>query len=134
MNKRVPFLSCLTAALLGLASPSFAEGAPRPNTIGRMRVASVDGLWCGSGLLRDFSLQLAQRLDEVNGTLRRRDRERELHGRMEGNLLRTQSTKVGALVLELNGDALRIVDGEGQLALAQGMSFRRASGESCAAG
>ena len=97
------------------------------------RVASpqVDGLWCGTGLLNEFSLRLAQHVHDVTGTIKRRDRVRELRGRMNGNVLHTQSSKVGALVLELQGDALRIIDGEGQLALVRGMSFSRAAGDSC---
>lgn len=93
----------------------------------------VDGLWCGTGLLREFSLDLAQAsADEVSGTLARKDRKRELHGRLEGNVLHTQSTKVGSLVLELEGGQLRIIGGEGPLALAQGMAFTRARGLACA--
>ncbi len=95
------------------------------------RTSRVDGLWCGTGLLNEFSLRLVQQYQDVSGTLKRRDRVRSLNGRIEGNLLHTQTTKVGALVLELQGDALRIVDGEGQLALGRGLSFSRASGDSC---
>lgn len=97
----------------------------------RQATGQVDGLWCGSGLLQEFSLRLAQHYQDVSGTLMRRDRVRELTGRIEGNMLRTQTTKVGALVLQVEGDALRVVDGEGQLALVRGMSFSRARGDSC---
>ena len=95
----------------------------------RTPATKVDGLWCGTGLLHEFSLRLAESYHDVTGTLSRRDRVRELHGRMDGNMLRTQSTKVGALVLELQGDALRIVDGEGQLALVREPLL--AAGDSC---
>lgn len=111
----------LFLALLAVGSSAHARASS----------AKVDGLWCGTGLLSEFSLRLVQRVQTVSGTLKRRDRVRELHGRMEGNTLHTQSSKVGALVLELQGDALRIVDGEGQLALVRGMSFSRAAGDSC---
>ena len=46
-------------------------------------------------------------------------------------MLRTQSTRVGALVLEKQGEELKVTDGEGPLALAKGTAFRRADGESC---
>jgi len=97
----------------------------------RQSSSKVDGLWCGSGLLHEFSLRLAQQQHDVNGTLVRRDRVRELTGRIDGNVLRTQTTKVGALVLEVEGDAMRVIDGEGQLALVRGMSFNRVRGSSC---
>jgi hypothetical protein len=92
----------------------------------------VAGLWCGTGLLHEFSLDLTQPSpEEVSGTLSRKARKRELHGRLEGNILRTQSTKIGSLVLKIDGGELRIVGGDGPLALAQGMVFTRARGSAC---
>jgi hypothetical protein len=93
--------------------------------------AQVQGLWCGTGPLHEFSLRLTQRLQEVEGLLSRRGRDRELHGRIDGSVLRTQSTKVGALVLEARRDELLITGGDGIIALARGTSFRRAAGGSC---
>ncbi len=93
--------------------------------------ARVEGLWCGSGLLREFSLRLTQQYQKAHGELARRDRVRAIEGTIEGHVLRTQSTRVGALVLEQAGDALKVVDGEGQLALARGTAFRKAAGASC---
>ena len=44
-----------------------------------------DGLWCGTGLLRDFSLHLTGRdTREVEGRLVRRDRVRDVKGEIEG--------------------------------------------------
>lgn len=93
--------------------------------------AQVQGLWCGTGPLSEFSLLLTQRLQEVDGLLKRHGRERALHGRIEGAVLHTQSTKVGALVLEARADELMITGGDGLIALARGTSFRRAPGASC---
>ena len=93
--------------------------------------AQVAGLWCGSGPLREFSLRLSQRFQEVEGTLTRRDRVRTIEARMQGARLQTQSTRVGALELERVGTELRIVDGEGPLALARGTAFRPADGDRC---
>jgi len=93
--------------------------------------AQVEGLWCGTGPLRDFSLKLTQHHQEVEGELLRKGRSRTIAGKMEGNVLRTQSTKVGALVLEKQGEELKVTDGEGPLALARGTAFRRGEGETC---
>jgi SAM-dependent methyltransferase len=93
--------------------------------------AQVDGLWCGTGPLREFSLRLTQRHQEVEGELLRKGRSRTIAGTMEGNVLRTQSTKVGALVLEKQGEELKVTDGEGPLALARGTAFRRGEGATC---
>jgi SAM-dependent methyltransferase len=93
--------------------------------------AQVQGLWCGTGPLREFSLKLTQRHQEVEGELLRKGRSRTIEGRMEGNVLRTQSTKVGALVLEKQGEELKVTDGEGALALARGTAFRRSEADTC---
>lgn len=93
--------------------------------------AQVEGLWCGTGALRDFSLKLTQHHQEVEGELVRKGRSRTIAGTMEGNVLRTQSTKVGALVLEKQGEELKVTDGEGPLALVRGTAFRRGEGDSC---
>ncbi|MBA2964056.1 MULTISPECIES: SAM-dependent methyltransferase [Ramlibacter] len=93
--------------------------------------AQVGGLWCGSGPLHEFSLRLKQEHQEVEGELLRRDRARTIQGRMEGNVLRTESTRVGALVLELEGGKLKVIDGDGPLALVRGQAFTRVDAPSC---
>ncbi|KQT08726.1 SAM-dependent methyltransferase [Ramlibacter sp. Leaf400] len=93
--------------------------------------AQVQGLWCGTGPLRDFSLRLTQKHQAVEGELLRKGRSRTIAGTMEGNVLRTQSTRVGALVLEKQGDELTVKEGDGPLALARGTAFRRGEGEAC---
>ncbi len=93
--------------------------------------ARIDGLWCGSGPLRDFSLRVQQQFQEVQATLTRRDRIREIQGRMAGAVLKTQSTRLGALELTQEGEQLRISGGEGTLAMARGASFTRAAGSAC---
>ncbi|HYF19110.1 MAG TPA: methyltransferase domain-containing protein [Ramlibacter sp.] len=95
--------------------------------------ARVDGLWCGAGALREFSLKLNQKHQEVQGELTRRGRARSIEGRIEGNVVRTQETRVGSLVLEKTGEELKVTGGEGALALARGTSFRRAAGDTCQA-
>lgn len=111
-------LTC-AAGLLALAPA--ASAAP-----------AYQGLWCGNGLLHEFRLKLAPGSgDEVDGTLARRDRVRQLHGSVDGSTLRTQATKYGSLVLTLVGNELRITGGDGPLALVQGTSFRRAGGDAC---
>jgi hypothetical protein len=91
-----------------------------------------DGLWCGTGLLHDFSLKLKQLgSQQVEGTLMRRDRVRHLEGSVAGNVLRMEPTKYGSLVLEAAGADLKIVGGDGALALVRGNAFRRASTASC---
>lgn len=105
--------------------PAPAASAAVPTT------GQVTGLWCGSGLLHDYSLRLAQRELQVEGELARPGRSRTIEGRMEGNVLRTQSTKVGALVLEHKGDELKITGGDGPIALARGQVFRRTDAGTC---
>jgi len=93
--------------------------------------ARIEGLWCGAGPLRDFSLRVKQHYQEVEATLTRGDRIREIQGRMAGAVLRTQSTRNGSLELTQEGALLRVSGGEGTLAMARGASFARASGPAC---
>jgi SAM-dependent methyltransferase len=93
--------------------------------------AQVEGLWCGTGPLSEFSLRLSQRYQEVQGSLARRDRVRSIEGRVEGATLRTHATRHGSLVLEMAGDELKVIDGEGALVLARGTAFQRANGSAC---
>ncbi len=93
--------------------------------------ARIEGLWCGAGPLRDFSLRVNQRYQEVEAILARGDRVREIQGRMVGAVLRTQATRHGSLELTQEGAQLRVSGGEGTLAMARGASFARASGPTC---
>lgn len=119
MKSRVLYCA-LSFAAAAVSAPVSAE-----------RVARVDGLWCGTGLLNEFSLRLAQEAHEVTGTLMRKHRQRDLHGELRGNVLRTETTKYGALVLEVQGPRMQITGGDGPLALARGMVFTRATGPAC---
>ncbi len=93
--------------------------------------AKVDGLWCASGLLRGASITLTQTYQNFSGTLAWRDRTRELTGSINGSELRTPAGSSGELALQAAGDELRIASAQGNMALAQGASFRRASGSTC---
>jgi SAM-dependent methyltransferase len=93
--------------------------------------AQVDGLWCASGLLRGASITLMQTYQTFTGTLGWRTRTRELAGTIRGSELRTPAGSSGELVLEAAGDELRISSAQGNMALAQGQTFRRTSGASC---
>ena len=124
-------LSALLPALVLAASAAHANGDAAEN--GEPRgAAQVAGLWCGAGPLREFSLRLTQRDDQVEGELLRKGRSRTIEGRVDGQVLRTQSTKVGALVLEKQGEELLVTGGDGLIALARGTSFRRSDGAYCA--
>lgn len=121
------FPRSFTAALTAAACLAFVAPAASAST-------RFDGLWCGTGLLHEFSLKLKQlSLDHVEGVLMRRDRERTIEGSVKGNTLHTETTKYGSLVLEAAGTELRILGGDGPLSLARGTSFERARGPSCGA-
>jgi hypothetical protein len=116
------FLAALAGAAALLSLAPAASAAP-----------AYQGLWCGNGLLHEFKLRLmpGDQRNEVEGVISRKDRVRPVHGSIEGSTLRTQATKYGSLVLKLAGNELRIIGGDGPLALASGTSFRRASGDAC---
>ncbi|MEO5672182.1 MAG: methyltransferase domain-containing protein [Ramlibacter sp.] len=95
--------------------------------------AKVDGLWCASGLLRGASLRLTQKFQAFDGTLTWRERSRELAGRITGSEIRTSAGRYGDLVMQANGNELRIDAARGDLALANGQVFRRGDGAGCSA-
>ena len=95
--------------------------------------AKVDGLWCGSGLLRGASLRLTQKFQAFDGTLTWRERSRELAGRIGGAELRTGAGRYGELVMRADGNELRMESANGELALANGQVFRRGDGAGCSA-
>lgn len=93
--------------------------------------ARVEGLWCGTGLLRTAALELSQRYQMVAGTLMHRNRSRPLEGRLQGATLRATAGRHGELVLDASGNELRITSAQGALVLAQDQTFRRAAGPGC---
>ncbi len=95
--------------------------------------APVEGLWCGEGPLKEFSIRLRQKYQVIEGHITRRQRERAFSGRIDGTRVQTDSYRTGSLVLEAAQGLLRVVDGTGPLALTRGQSFSRASGDRCPA-
>jgi hypothetical protein len=94
--------------------------------------AALDGLWCGTGLLHEFSLKLRQLGSaQVEGTLMRRNAARDIKGYLDGKVLHTQTTRYGSLMLEAAGNELRVTGGDGMLFMARGTAFKRAGGEAC---
>lgn len=133
-------LGSLAAGTPALAQGPGAPGAPTDAAAASQADApvasvasarAVNGLWCGSGPLHEFSLRLTQRQQDVEGELVRHGKARTIEGRIDGNVLRTQSTKVGALVLEHKGDELKVTGGDGIIALARGQVFRRTDTGTC---
>ena len=80
---------------------------------------------------RGASLQLSQRYQAFEGTLRVRARSRPLQGRIEGATLRTPDGRAGALVLQWEEEMLKVVQAAGPLGLAQGGYFSRAKDSHC---
>ncbi len=121
-------VSTLCAGAAWAAGADATADAPPPDT----RPVRVAGLWCGTGLLHEYRFELSQRDEAVHGNLMRRDRARVVEGRLDGSTLRTQSTRIGSLVMELDGDELRVTGGDGPLSLLRGAKFLRAPSSGCA--
>ena len=115
-----------------LPVPNKAVGREKSSRVHLWTVpARVEGLWCAAGLLRGASIRLTQKYQTFEGTLAWRDRTRALAGQIQGTEVRTPAGSSGELVLQANDDVLRITSAQGNLALAQGMSFRRTTGTVC---
>ena len=126
--------AALAAAVLALAAVAAQAGPSLPGQQVALRqgtMANVDGLWCGAGLLRDFTLEIAQQYQNVQGRLIRKARVREITGHVEGALVKTDPQRDHTMELLAQGDELRIVGATGMLALAKGQFFTRAAGASC---
>lgn len=122
------------AALLSLACGATATRPSAPAEAVAVRqpgFAIVDGLWCGAGLLREFTLEIAQQYQNVQARLVRKGRVRELTGHVEGSLVKADPQRDHTMELLAQGNELRIVAGTGMLALAKGQAFTRAVGGSC---
>lgn len=112
--------------------PNKAVGFEKSSKIHLWTVpARVDGLWCAAGLLRGASIVLRQTYQTFEGTLGWRDRTRDLAGTINGSELRVPAGSSGELVLQATDNALRLTTAQGNLALAQGQTFSRATGASC---
>ncbi|MDB5900068.1 MAG: hypothetical protein JWP22_2380 [Ramlibacter sp.] len=130
---RAALLLLLAGAALGAQAADLSPAdADAQAVAARGTPARVGGLWCGIGLLGEFSLEIAQRYHDFEAKLVRKGRVREITGHIEGAKLRTDPQRNETLELEALGDRLRITGGTGPLALARGQSFARATGNSCA--
>ncbi|MBE7368556.1 hypothetical protein [Ramlibacter pallidus] len=120
----------LSAASLAAASPS-VPASQRAEQVALRSPVTVDGLWCGAGLLRDFTLEIAQQYQRLEGRLVRRGKVREITGRVDGAVVRTDPQRDHTMELLAQGDELRIIGATGVLALAKGQFFTRAAGATC---
>lgn len=89
--------------------------------------ARVQGLWCGTGLLRGSAMTLSQRHQEVGGTLSYRHRSRAIAGRMLGASLNVSNGRGAELRLEVQDDEMSVTAAQGDLRAARGQSFKRAA-------
>jgi len=93
--------------------------------------ARIEGTWCGNGPLKGGFFRLQQKFQTFEGTLHWRNRVRPITGTVKGNQMHLSSDRYGELVLQASGDQLTLTGAQGELALARGVTFNRAAGESC---
>ncbi|MEJ8839553.1 hypothetical protein [Ramlibacter sp. AN1133] len=120
-------LACAALSPAALASPA-SQGV---QAVPARAPVMVAGLWCGSGLLHNYMLEIAQEYQRVEAKLIKRGRVHELTGRMEGPVLRADPQRDHTMELLAQGNELRIIGASGLLALTTGQSFTRAVGGSC---
>ena len=120
----------LLAPALARAGDASAAGADAMLKT-RGNPAQVAGVWCGIGLLHEFTLQISQHYQAFDARLSRKNKVRQVTGKIDGNTLVTDPQRNVVLVLKAVNDELRITHGTGQFALAQGQGFARARTGSC---
>lgn len=112
--------------------PDKPVGLEKSSRVHLWRVpAPIDGLWCGTGLLRGASLRLAQRYQQFDGEWSWRGRGRAVTGRVDGARLVTHIRGQGDLELQAQGGRLVVTGAPGTLSLARGMALVRPSGAHC---
>jgi hypothetical protein len=122
-------LALLSLAAVANAAPDEAAAAER---VGLLHgTAKVGGLWCGAGLLQGFSLDIHQQFQDLEAKLVRKNRVRQITGRVEGTRVVTDPQRDHTMELLAQGNELRITAATGVLALAKGQAFTRAVGGSC---
>ena len=119
----MPFRTSSVAALAVAACLPLAAHADMP--------LKISGLWCGVGLLHEFRLEMAQQFNLLEARLIRKQRIRQITGRIEGSMVRTDPQRNETLELQALGNELRVTSGTGPLALLKGQAFRRATADSC---
>jgi hypothetical protein len=118
------------AATAGPSVPAEPVSVPAEQ-VSLRRGIDVGGLWCGAGLLREFTLEIAQQYQNVEAKLVRKGRVREITGHVEGAMVKTDPQRNETMELLAQGDELRIIAATGVLALTTGQFFTRAAGGSC---
>ncbi|MEJ5991132.1 hypothetical protein WG902_14110 [Ramlibacter sp. PS3R-8] len=114
-----------------LAALLFAAGLPLAAQASSGLPMKVGGLWCGVGLLHEFRLELAQQFNLLEARLVRKNRVRQITGRIEGNTVLTDPQRNHTLELQALGNELRVTAGTGPLAILKGQAFTRAIADSC---
>ncbi|HVR53618.1 MAG TPA: methyltransferase domain-containing protein [Pseudorhodoferax sp.] len=94
--------------------------------------ASVQGLWCGAGLLQGTRFDVKQSFQEFTATMTRGERVREYAGHIEGDTLSSLPGARTHMQLRLQGEQLVLVQADGALGLLKGAALSRAKGEHCA--
>src|SRR4051812_47642122 len=113
---RAAALLCLCVPFAVLANnPAPADEPAEQVSVRQSRYASVGGLWCGAGLLNEFTLEIAQQLQDVQARLVRKGKVREIAGHVEGALLKTDPQRDHTMELRAEGDQLRIIGATGVL-------------------
>lgn len=94
--------------------------------------AQVNGLWCGTGLLKGTQFDVRQRYQEFTATMTRGTRVRDYAGRIEGDTLRSLPGAHTKMQIRLQPDGrLVLLDSDGPLALLKGAALARSSAGKC---
>ncbi|NNU42287.1 hypothetical protein [Ramlibacter montanisoli] len=95
--------AALAFAALPLAVSADPALAPEQVAV-RQGTANVGGLWCGAGLLREFTLEIAQHYQDVQGKLMRKARVREITGHVHGAVVKTDPQRDHTMELLAQGN------------------------------
>ncbi|KQP22846.1 cyclopropane-fatty-acyl-phospholipid synthase family protein [Pseudorhodoferax sp. Leaf267] len=93
--------------------------------------ADVQGLWCGTGLVRGVQFAVEQSFQNFTATMTRAGRVREYEGTVQGNRLHSLPGAKRAMELRVQGPHLELVGGDSTFALLKGAQLARSAHGRC---
>lgn len=113
-------------------APDKTVGREKVSRIHRWTVpAQVQGMWCGSGLLKGTQFKVEQKFQHFVATMTRGERVREYEGRIDGATLRSLPEARTQMELRLREQRLELVSADGAFGMLRGASLAHAPSGRC---
>lgn len=113
-------------------APDKKVGLEKVSRIHRWTVpAQVQGMWCGTGLLKGTQFKVEQKYQHFTATMTRGERVREYQGRIDGASLHSLPGARTQMELRLRDQQLELVSADGAFGLLRGATLAHAPSGRC---